>query len=198
MPPKRASSRSVPAKKTSVPTSRKPRTRSVKPKKGFVSRVSDWLDSISPTSILGIGLCVVTLSIVHSLFLDVGDWYFSILRPDFGFEFNARWLFEYLLTGIFALATFSIVTLWNIRSPGRAFLMWLFVLMGMLHLMWSMFFFGLHVLQVAFVDMMALWILTWIIILLAFRRSKTAALMLVPYLLWVTFVGVFNGFVAFS
>ena len=158
-------------------------------------RFSQWIDTVSPTSILAIGLCVVVISIIHSLFVDIGYWYtpFSILSANV-----ASWIFEFLLTGIFALATFSIVLVWNIPARGRAFIMWLFVLAGMLQIMWSMFFFALHLAQISFVDIVALWMLVVALVLLCWKRSRMASVMLLPYLAWITFVGVLNALMVFQ
>lgn len=195
MPLKKASS----ARKTSIrknaALSSKKTTRRVTKSRTFSHRFSLWLDTISPASVLGIGLCVVILSIVHSLFIDIGDWYASLPKPSI--EAN-DWIFEFALTGVFAFATTAVVMLWNLRIPGRAFLMWLFILAGLVHVMWSMFFFGLHAIEVSLIDIIALWILLWTIILLSWRRSKIAAILLLPYLGWATFVAVFNGLIVLN
>ncbi len=155
-------------------------------------RFMSWLNTISPSSILIVGFCVVSISIIHTLFVDISDWYWSLPQP----EIQATdWLFEFGLTGVFALVTASIVILWNIPKPGRIFMMWLFILAGMLHIMWNMFFFGLHLVEASFVDGIALMVLMLAIIMLAWRRSKPAALLLVPYLWWVMFILFFNGWI---
>lgn len=192
--PRKTSSkkRAAPAVKAKRATSR----RALAPRQLSVSmRFSQWIDTVSPTSILAIGLCVVVISIIHSLFVDIGYWYtpFSILSANV-----ASWIFEFLLTGIFALATFSIVLVWNIPARGRAFIMWLFVLAGMLQIMWSMFFFALHLAQISFVDIVALWMLVVALVLLCWKRSRMASVMLLPYLAWITFVGVLNALMVFQ
>lgn len=198
MPSKKASStstRNASSKKVtkkSAASSRKKPTRRAAKSRTLSARFSSWLDTISPASVLGIGLCIVILSIIHSLFIDLGDWYASLPKPSI--EANG-WIFEFALTGVFAFATAAVVILWNIRTRGKAFLMWLFFLLGMVHVMWSMFFFGLHAVQFAFFDIVVLWILLWTVVLLAWRRSKVAAFFLLPYLGWVTFVAVFNGLI---
>lgn len=187
--PKKRVATSVKSKRPS--SKRTPASRNLR----VSERFSQWVDTISPTSILAVGLCVVGVSIIHSLFVDIGDWYASFPMVNANI---ASWFFEFFLTGIFALVTFSIVLIWNIPARGRAFLTWLFVLAGMLQVMWSMFFFALHLVQIAFISIMALWILVTVLVLLTWKRSRIASLMLMPYLAWVTFVGIFNGLVAFQ
>lgn len=73
-------------------------------------------------------------------------------------------------------------------SPIRTFMIQL-----ALNAIWTPLFFGARQIGMAFIEIIVLWcaILATII---AFRRvSTTAAWLLVPYLLWVTFASVLNG-----
>lgn len=180
----------LPARRSKVSSSRRKGT--IRKKRAFSFDVFlSWLDGVSPLSILAIGFCVVAVSIVSSLFVDMYQWYTSV--PLFVVNFSS-WMFGYLLSIIFALVTASIVILWNVRYSGRAFLMWLFVLIGMLHVMWNMFFFGLQAVNVSVFVGLALWFAVWVVFFLAWRRSVVSAFLLLPYLSWVTFVVAFSGF----
>lgn len=191
MPSKKATPKSRTASKA-VSTHRSSRAKTSSRRPTLRARFTNWLNTISPSSILVVGFCVVSISIIHTLFVDISDWYWSLPQPEIQ---ATAWFFEFGLTGVFALLTASIVILWNIPRPGRIFLMWLFVLAGMLHIMWNMFFFGLHLVEVSFVDGIALMVLMLAIIMLAWRRSKPAALLLIPYLWWVMFILFFNGWI---
>lgn len=194
MPSKKASSRSKISLKKASPKKASSKVSSKKASPGAFSRFSRWLDSISPTSILAIGLCVLSLSVVHALFIDLGSWYSSLFRSNFDLPV---WFFDIALTGVFTLLTISLVLIWNIKTAGRTFIIWLFLLLGMFHVAWSMLFFGFHMVSTAFLDTIAIWTLLWIIIPLVWRRSKTASLLLVPYVAWIALLGVFNGLIAF-
>jgi len=61
-----------------------------------------------------------------------------------------------------------------------------------LNVLWSGVFFGLRLPGVAFVEILALWAAILATILLFRRVSTPAALLLVPYLAWVTFAAVLN------
>lgn len=54
---------------------------------------------------------------------------------------------------------------------------------------WSIIFFNLQAFQLAFWWLLLLWILIIIMIALFWRSDKLAALLQIPYLLWVTFAG---------
>lgn len=159
--------------------------------RGFVA----WLDSISPFSILVVGLCVVSVSIVSSFFIDLQQWYFPLPLSPYRISSLA---FQYLLTGIFGFGALAIILLWNQNGRPRMFLMWLFILAGMLHTMWSMFFFGLHVMNVAFVIIVAQLVLLIAISLISWNRSRYAVLLLLPYLIWIGTVVIASAMAIFS
>ncbi len=153
-----------------------------------------WLDAVSPFSILIVGLCVVSVSIISSFFIDLQQWYFPL--PVSAGQVSSI-MFEYILTMILGFVALSIIILWNNDRYPRMFLMWLLTLAGILHVMWSMFFFGLHVIDVAFVVALALLILWLVIMLISWKRSKFAVLFLVPYLIWLATVTYFCGLLLF-
>ncbi|MEN6548655.1 MAG: TspO/MBR family protein, partial [Armatimonadia bacterium] len=61
-----------------------------------------------------------------------------------------------------------------------------------LNFAWSLLFFGLHRLDLAMLDIVALWLSIFATIILFYRLSTLAALLLIPYLLWVTFASALN------
>lgn len=58
--------------------------------------------------------------------------------------------------------------------------------------LWSIIFFNFQNYLFAFVWLVALWILILITTVLFWRLNKTAGLLMIPYLLWVTFAGYLN------
>ena len=57
---------------------------------------------------------------------------------------------------------------------------------------WSIWFFNLEWYLFAFVWLLILWVLIFNTIVSFYEISKTAAYLLIPYLLWVTFAGYLN------
>lgn len=78
------------------------------------------------------------------------------------------------------------------RAQGFGPLLWLWLIQLGLNGAWSYFMFGEKQIASALVDISVLWlaILTFIVVAWPVRRS--AALLFVPYLLWVTFAAVLN------
>lgn len=68
----------------------------------------------------------------------------------------------------------------------------LFLLQLALNALWSCLFFGAHRGLLAFADIVLLWLLI-VATLIAFWRARTiAGVLLVPYLLWMSFAGALN------
>ncbi|MEO0451753.1 MAG: TspO/MBR family protein [Pseudomonadota bacterium] len=61
-----------------------------------------------------------------------------------------------------------------------------------LNLSWSWLFFGFHEVLVSMVVLVALWLAIALMIRAFARHSKAAAIMQIPYLLWISFAGYLN------
>jgi len=67
-----------------------------------------------------------------------------------------------------------------------------FAVQLVLNALWTPLFFGAGLFGVAFVEIVLLWLAIVATIVLFARVSRTAALLLVPYLAWVTFASALN------
>ena len=61
-----------------------------------------------------------------------------------------------------------------------------------LNALWTPVFFGMHRIGAAFAIIVALWLAIVLTIVLAWRGNTTAGILLLPYLLWVSFASVLN------
>ena len=57
---------------------------------------------------------------------------------------------------------------------------------------WSAVFFGLRMPGLAFVEILVLWLAIAATLLTSWRVSRTAGILLAPYLLWVSFAAILN------
>jgi tryptophan-rich sensory protein len=64
-----------------------------------------------------------------------------------------------------------------------------------LNILWSVLFFGLHSPLYGLLCIMALWTAIAVTIIRFYEISKTAGLLLVPYILWVSFASLLNFYV---
>lgn len=122
-----------------------------------------------------------------------GPWYAQLAKPAWT---PPAWLFAPVWTvlyGMMAVAAWLIWREWRERGFGEAGpALLLFVVQLGLNSAWSGLFFGLRRPGLALVDIVALWVAIGITVIAFWRVRRAAALLLVPYLLWVTFAAALN------
>jgi len=74
----------------------------------------------------------------------------------------------------------------------KANIILIFIFQLILNILWSVIFFGAHLPGVAFFEILMLWTAILFTIINFYRVSKAAALLLIPYILWVSFASVLN------
>ena len=78
------------------------------------------------------------------------------------------------------------------RAQGFGPLLWLWLLQLCLNGVWSYLMFGEKQITYALMDVAALWLAILAFILVAWPVRRSAALLFVPYLLWVTYAAALN------
>ena len=119
-----------------------------------------------------------------------GAWYKGLQKPSWT---PPNWLFPAIWTVLYILIAVSGWLVW--REAGvKAALFPLIIYLGQLILnaLWTWFFFGLHKPGLAFLDIVALWFFIVFTIILFWPFSKLAGILLLPYLLWITFAATLN------
>lgn len=141
--------------------------------------------------IVFVGLCLAVGALGGWVTAEsVRTWYTTIHKPSFtppNGVFGPVWTALYVLMGVAAWRTWC-----NARPHQARVPLALFALQLSLNLAWSVVFFGAHWIGSAVVVIVALEIAI-VATVLAFRRiDRLAALLLVPYALWVAFAAVLN------
>jgi translocator protein len=146
----------------------------------------------------------------------VAAWYKNLNKPSFN---PPNWIFAPVWTTLFILMGISLYLVWsknwNVKNElkiknkkpwnslskkflsgswRKANIILIFSLQLVLNVLWSAIFFGAHSPAVAFFELLMLWFAIIFTIVNFYRVSKTAALLLLPYILWVSFAGVLNYF----
>ena len=112
-------------------------------------------------------------------------WFDALQKPAAmpeGWVFGAAWTALYVLLGL-ALA----LILHARGAKGRGLAVALFVVQLFLNYAWSPIFFAYHQVGIAFWLIVAMLILTAVTAFLFWRIRRVAALLLLPYLLWLGF-----------
>jgi len=123
----------------------------------------------------------------------VGTWYAGLVKPSFNppsWIFSPVWISLYLLMGI---ALFLVLRK-GFGSSGVRIAVVFFACQLALNALWSFLFFGLRAPFAAFLEIAVLWLFIVLTAVKFFQVSKIAGILLVPYLLWVSFASVLNYF----
>lgn len=118
----------------------------------------------------------------------IAAWYSTLNKPVFSppnFIFAPVWTTLYILMGI------SLYLLWTSKKNKNAAIKLFLIQLG-LNFLWSLIFFGMHSPQLAFVEIISLWIAIFLTIRISAPISKNAAYLLYPYFLWVSFATLLN------
>lgn len=139
------------------------------------------------TNYIFIPLSTLAVSVGGSFLTDSGmEWYDTLKLPSFtppGSVIGMVWTF------IFILSTISALILWNKASRGARFnaIFALFICNALLNFFWSFLFFYQGLIGASIWEMCALNLTTLSLIVLSWKFSRTAALLLTPYFAWVSF-----------
>lgn len=131
--------------------------------------------------------------IIGSLFTtpSIPGWYAALTKPPFN---PPNWVFAPVWTTLYALmgiAAYLVYEKGLKRDDVRKALV-VFAGQLILNALWSIVFFGAHLILGAAVLIVFLWGMIAATIWLFSRISKAAAYLLVPYILWVSFATVLN------
>jgi len=119
-------------------------------------------------------------------------WYKSLEKPSFN---PPGWVFPPVWTALYTMMGISLSILWRARhdKPAATPAMQLFTIQFILNLAWSFLFFRMENPRAALIEIVVLNVAIILTILAAWRVSKVAAVLLVPYLCWTLFATLLNG-----
>ena len=135
---------------------------------------------------------IVLLGFASGWFSNSGygnPWFDALAKPGFmppGWLFGVAWTILYVLMGI------AVAQVIARKAPMRRLALHLFAIQLVLNLLWSPIFFGFHRADIAFVTIVVLTIFVAITIMAFWGLSRSAALLLLPYLAWLLFASALN------
>lgn len=149
------------------------------------------------SAVVRLALCLVLAflpGVVGSWF-GPGEWYDGVTKSALtppGWVFPIAWTTLYITIGVSLYLFLSRTPPGARRVPLIAFGAQL-VLNGL----WSYLFFGLHAPGIALVEIVVMWISILATIIAFSRTSRAAALLLLPYLAWVSFATYLNAAIVY-
>jgi translocator protein len=144
-----------------------------------------FLIAVLPIVVVAVAASMVTQQ-------NIPTWYVGLQKPSFT---PPNWAFPVAWTTLYAMMAYA---LWRILSlprdiPGRSAAIVAFFVQLALNGAWSFAFFGGQSPIAGLVVIAALIVAILATIATFWKLDRTAALLLVPYLAWVTFATVLNG-----
>jgi len=152
--------------------------REVSARKRFWSMIG-WLATTAIASAIG-----------GAASINAQGFYEQLARPEWAPSpgiFGPVWTTLYVLMGV---AAWLVWCNGGFQRHGRV--LGLFLLQLAVNALWSWLFFVWHLGLAAFVDIILLWVLVLLTLIGFWRVHHIAALLLVPYLLWISFAGMLN------
>lgn len=120
-----------------------------------------------------------------------GSWYDTLVKPSFtppSWVFGPIWTTLYILMGI---SLYLILMEWRDGTDVQIPLA-LFGIQLVLNILWSFFFFDLKSSSTGLAGILLLWVFILATIISFFKINRTAALLLLPYLAWVSLASYLN------
>jgi benzodiazapine receptor len=131
--------------------------------------------------------------IIGSLFTApaIPGWYAGLTKSSFN---PPGWVFAPVWTALYALMGIAAWLLYDkgVKRPEVKKALTVFAVQLVLNTLWSIVFFGAHMILGGVAIIVILWAMILWTILLFRKISKAAGYLLVPYILWVSFATVLN------
>lgn len=121
----------------------------------------------------------------------ISTWYQTLNKPSFT---PPSWLFAPVWIGLYLLMGISLFLVWKKKEQDLRVneALMIFFIQLILNAFWSIAFFGLRSPLLGLVDIILLWMGILLTIQKFFKISRNGALLLLPYLLWVSFAALLN------
>jgi len=154
------------------------------------------MKNIKPTDIVKLVISIIVCQcagLIGSIFTmpAITTWYATLQKPPFN---PPNWLFAPAWATLYLLMGISAFIIWRrgLGNPQVKRALFLFVIQLVLNALWSVAFFGLESPLYGVIVIAALWVAILFTILKFFKVSSVAAVLMLPYILWVTFAAVLN------
>ncbi|MDX1570381.1 MAG: TspO/MBR family protein [Xanthomonadales bacterium] len=134
-------------------------------------------------------LSLVAVTAATGIVFEPGSWYAGLSKPPWT---PPNWLFGPVWTALYIGIGVAGWQVWRRTRSWAAAPMLAWAAQLGFNALWSWLFFGLHWTGLAFVDLLAMLGSIVVFIAKAYPISRSAALLFVPYALWVAYAGSLN------
>src|SRR5512139_3156139 len=120
----------------------------------------------------------------------IPTWYATLKKPFFT---PPDWIFSPVWISLFILMGISLFFVWRRTDHPKFKIAFIFFFVQLiLNILWSIVFFGLRAPLLGLIDIVLLWIAILFTIFHFLKVSKFSGVLLLPYLVWVSFATLLN------
>lgn len=145
-----------------------------------------------PKLVISILICLIagflgSLATIQS----IPTWYASLVKPAWT---PPNWLFAPVWTTLYILMGVAVFLVWRegFYEKEVKIALGIFGLQLILNILWSVVFFAFKSILGALIIIAPFWIMILLTIIVFYRISKPAAIILIPYITWVTIAAALN------
>ena len=142
--------------------------------------------------LIAVSICLFA-GFVGSIFTTpaISTWYITLNKPVLN---PPNWIFAPVWTILFILMGVSLclVLQKDMKKIETKMALCFFAVQLILNILWSILFFGFHSPLAGLIEIGFLWIAILFTIISFWRVSKVSAILLLPYLFWVSFASILN------
>ena len=147
------------------------------------------------TLIVSIGIPLLIGGITSLLIPNISSIYGDLIKPNFAppdIVFPIVWTILYVLMGI---ASYMVYVL-KYENVDVSSALFVYAIQLLLNFLWTFIFFGFKLYGLAFLELVVLVCFVMLTIKRFYKKAgKKAALLLLPYLIWIIYAGVLNFFI---
>lgn len=137
-----------------------------------------------------IWIFICSLAGIFGAQFEPGSWYELLQKPAWT---PPNWVFPVVWPILYVMMGISAWMLWKMEevSLTDTEFTWFFMQL-ILNALWSWIFFGMELIATGLAEIFLLWVALIFTLFLFWHRNHTAGLLLVPYLLWVSYASALN------
>ena len=117
-------------------------------------------------------------------------WYAGLQKPPLN---PPDWIFAPVWTTLYIFMAIAGWRLWQVETPDKNRLRFLFTAQLVLNGVWSFLFFGLRHPFLGLMDIVLLWVSLFFLTARAWQTDRISGFLLLPYLLWISFATYLNA-----
>jgi benzodiazapine receptor len=121
----------------------------------------------------------------------LNEWYPALRKPSWN---PPSWVFGFIWSSLYTMMAVASWLVWRRRATAPvATPLSVFAVQLLLNAAWPMLFFSLRSPGLGFLEIILLWLVVATTVGMFWRVSNAAGMVMVPYLLWITFAMALNG-----